>query len=349
MARKVARMSRRLPADRMGIVDAAVARAIDGEAPGRVIAICEAKVIGADPATHAERVRDQRRRRYVGLSRTDEFGLRHVIARVQAGDAVWIDAMVERIADLIADRHPDTTRDELRSALGWLARPAEVLELLLAAQGDSEKVSRATAFPADLLDTLRRADPERFRPRVDLHVHLSDLALSGFAAPVARGEGVGPLLAESQRFTGCRVRVTPVIDLNDGVAVDCYEHPTALTHRVRLGFPGDYFPYPAAVPGLAGAADLDHPTPYDPDGPPGQTGVHNSGPLGRRHHRWKTHAGYTSRQCGRSRYVWRTPHGRYYLVDHTGTHRVDAQEGAQIFDAPPRVDLFVADLIYDAA
>ena len=56
-----------------------------------------------------------------GLSRTDEFGLRHVIARVQAGDAVLIDAMVERIADLIADRHPDTTRDELRSmALGWL-------------------------------------------------------------------------------------------------------------------------------------------------------------------------------------------------------------------------------------
>jgi antitoxin (DNA-binding transcriptional repressor) of toxin-antitoxin stability system len=282
-----------------------------------------------------------------GLSRTDEFGLRHVIARVQAGDAVLIDAMVERIADLIADRHPDTTRDELRSmALGWLARPAEVLELLLAAQGDSEKVSRATAFPADLLDTLRRADPERFRPRVDLHVHLSDLALSGFAAPVARVEGVGPLLAESQLFTGCRVRVTPVIDLNDGVAVDCYEHPTALTHR---GFPGDCFPYPAAVPGLAGAADLDHPTPYDPDGPPGQTGVHNSGPLGRRHHRWKTHAGYTSRQCGRSRYVWRTPHGRYYLVDHTGTHRVDAQEGALIFDAPPGVDLCVADLIYDAA
>jgi hypothetical protein len=49
MARKVARMSRRLPADRMGIVDAAVARAIDGEAPGRVIAICEAKVIEARP------------------------------------------------------------------------------------------------------------------------------------------------------------------------------------------------------------------------------------------------------------------------------------------------------------
>jgi hypothetical protein len=124
MARKVARMSRRLPADRMGIVDAAVARAIDGEAPGRVIAICEAKVIGADPATHAERVREQRRRRYVGLSRTDEFGLRHVIARVQAGDAMLIDAMVERIADLIAPYTPTPrATSSARPWAGWHARP----------------------------------------------------------------------------------------------------------------------------------------------------------------------------------------------------------------------------------
>ena len=118
------------------LVDAAVAEAIGGEAPGRVLAICEAKVIEADAAAHAARVEAQRRRRYVGLSRIDEFGLRHVIARVDAGDAVWIDAMVDRVADLIADRHPDAGRDELRSiALGWLARPAEVLQLLLAGPG----------------------------------------------------------------------------------------------------------------------------------------------------------------------------------------------------------------------
>jgi hypothetical protein len=347
LSRKIARLSRRLPADRVGIVDSAVAAALSGEAPGRVLAICEAKVIQADPVPQAERVKAQRRRRYVALSRNDEFGLRHVIARVNAGDAVWIEAMVDRVADLIADRHPDCGRDELRSiALGWLARPAEVLELLLEGQGDSSEISRATAFPADLLPALAQARPERFRPRVDLHIHLSDLALAGLAAPVARVEGVGPLLADSSLFAGCQVRVTPVIDLNDRVAVDCYEHPADLAHRVRLGFPGDYFPYAAAVPGLAGAADLDHPTPYAPNGPPGQTGIHNSGPLGRRHHRWKTHAGYASRQCGRSRYVWRTPHGHHYLVDHTGTHKLDAQRGAMLFDAPPGVELYFADLTH---
>jgi len=350
LPRKIARLSRRLPADRVDLVDSAVAEALAGQAPGRVLEICEAKVIEADPAAHAARVQAQRRRRYVALSRTDEFGLRHLIARVTAGDAVWIDAMVDRVADLIADRHLEAGRDELRSiALGWLARPAELLHLLLTAQGQSAETSRATAFPADLLSTLATAKPERFRPRVDLFVHLSDLALAGLTPPLARVEGVGPLLADSGLFAGCRVRVTPVIDLHDRIAVDCYEHPTPLARRVRLGFPGDYFPYAAAVPGLshlAGAADLDHPTPYDPDGPPGQTGTHNSGPLGRRHHRWKTHAGHTSRQCGQHRYLWRTPHGRHYLVDHHGTRPIDQQQGDMMLAAPPGIELYFADLAF---
>jgi hypothetical protein len=344
LSRKVARLSRRLPADRVAVVDAAVAAALGGEAPGRVLEICEAKVIEADPVAHEARVEAQRRRRYVALSRTDASGLRHVIAHVEAGDAVWIDAMVERVADLITDRHPSATRDELRSiALGWLARPAEVLRLLLEAQGDSLEVSRATAFPVALLAALATAEPERFRPRVVLYVHLSDLAVAGLAAPVARVEGVGPVLADHHLFSGSKVTVKPVIDLNDRVDLNCYEHPTWLSERRRLASPADYFPFASAVPGLAGRVDLDHPTPYDPQGPPGQTGMHNSGPLGRRHHRWKTHAGYVSRQSGTSRWVWRTPHRRYYLVDHGGTRRLPEEQGALIHDAPPGVEIYLAD------
>jgi len=342
LARKVARLSRRLPADRVDIVDRAVSAAIATEAPGRVLAICEAKVVEADPAAHAARIESERRRRHVSLSRVDEVGLRHVIARVEAGDAVWIDAMVDRVADLIADRRPEAGRDELRSvAFGWLARPAELLRLLLRGQGDSQELSRATAFPADLLPALEAADPERFRPKVHLYVHLSDLALTGLAAPVARVEGVGPILADHALFDGCRVVVKPVIDLDDRVDLNCYEHPTALRERRTLATPGDCFPFAGAVPGLAGRVDLDHSTPYDPTGPPGQTGMHNSGPLGRRHHRWKTHAGYHARQCGTARWVWQTPHGRYYLVDHRGTHPLDPSEGALVFDAPRGVEIYL--------
>lgn len=81
----------------------------------------------------------------------------------------------------------------------------------------------------------------------------------------------------------------------------------------------------------------------DPQGPPGQTGMHNSGPLGRRHHRWKTHAGYVSRQSGTTRWVWRTPYGRHYLVDHRGTRRLDQEGGAMVMAAPRGVEIYLTD------
>jgi len=346
LARKVARLSRRLPADRVAVVDLAVAAAIAHESPGRVLRICEAKVIEADPESHAARVEAERRRRYVALSRSDELGLRQVIARVNAGDAVWVDATVSRVAELIADHHLGASRDELRAiAFGWLGRPAELLRLLLENQV-GEETCRATALPADLLDALRTVDPGRLRPKVHLYVHLSDLALSGHAAPVARAEGLGPVLADHDLFAGCAVTVRPVIDLSDRVSLDCYEHPTWLRERRLVITPADCFPYANGVPGLAGSPDLDHPTSYDEHGPPGQTGLHNSGPLGRRHHRWKTHAGYSARQSGTTRWVWRTPHGRHYLVDHTGTRSLDDRSGALIMDAPSGVEIYLADLAH---
>ena len=78
-----------------------------------MLAVAEAKIIEADPALHQERVEAERRRRYVSSSRTDEFGLRTVIARVEAGDAVWVEAIVARVAEILAPRYPDATADEL--------------------------------------------------------------------------------------------------------------------------------------------------------------------------------------------------------------------------------------------
>jgi hypothetical protein len=49
------------------------------------------------------------------------------------------------------------------------------------------------------------------------------------------------------------------------------------------------------------------------------------------------------------RYVWRTPHGRHYLVDHTGAQRIDAEQGTMLFEAPPGVELYFADLTYAPA
>ncbi len=127
----------------------------------------------------------------------------------------------------------------------------------------------------------------------------------------------------------------PVLDLSDRVRTTAYEHPESLKERVHLITGGDYWPYATST---NRNVDYDHPTPHA-TGPPGQTGTHNSGPLGRRHHRYKTHGGYRSRQCGQGRYVWLTPHGLGFLVDARGTRRITATHARMILDAPPGVDL----------
>jgi hypothetical protein len=136
--------------------------------------------------------------------------------------------------------------------------------------------------------------------------------------------------------------VRPVRDLSSRIRTTAYEHPEALKDQTYLRTAGDYWPYATS---LSRHVDYDHPTPYHHDPPdqkpgPPQTGSHNSGPLGRRHHRWKTHAGYRSRQCGEGRYVWITPHGLAYLVDHLGTHRIHPDRAHAILTAPPGVDIY---------
>jgi hypothetical protein len=344
IARRVAKLSRHLPLDCVGVVDTAVARMIAREAGGRVLAVAEAKIIEADPALHEERAEAERRRRYVTSSRTDEHGLRTVIARVTAGDAHWVDATLARVAEILASRHPDAGVQELRSiAFGFLARPAELFTLLVEHQqpalfDDEAEPSRATAMPADLLDALAQVDLEPLRPRTVLYVHLHEAALHATPA-VARVEGFGPstLTGLTGLLAGCKVAVKPVIDLSDRVRTTAYEHPEALKERVHLTTGGDYWPYAVNV---SRRVDYDHPTPYSAQGPPGQTGTHNSGPLSRRHHRWKTHAGYQARQSGDGRYAWLTPHGLGYLVDHRGTRRIPAQHARMVIDAPMGLDLY---------
>ncbi|PKH37151.1 hypothetical protein SAMN05192575_10172 [Nocardioides alpinus] len=345
VARRVARLTRHLPADKVGVVDAAVARIIAHEAGGRVLAVAEAKIIEADPALHDERVEAERARRYVGFGRTDEFGLRTVIARIEAGDAVWIAATVERVAEILAPTHPHARADELRAvAFGFLARPAELLQLLLEhtepTLSEPETPSRSTAFPADLLDALRGADLSPLAPRAVLYVHLHEAALRG-ADAVARVEDLGPVALSSlcSLLGGTSLTVRPVRDLSSRVRSTSYEHPESLKEQTYLRTGGDYWPYATST---SRRVDYDHPTAYDDTGPPRspQTGSHNSGPLGRRHHRWKTHAGFRSRQCGEGRYVWLTPHGLAFLVDHLGTRRIDPGKAQQMYDAPAGVDLY---------
>lgn len=104
--------------------------------------------------------------------------------------------------------------------------------------------------------------------------------------------------------------------------MNAYEHPASIKERMHLRTVGDVFPHASRV---SRKVDMDHPEDYRRDGPDGQTGDHNAAPLGRTHHRAKTHLGYTLRQLGPDDYVWRTPHGLCRRVDATGTRPLEPE------------------------
>jgi hypothetical protein len=212
--------------------------------------------------------------------------------------------------------------------------------------------------PEELPGWLARAcDPEsRWRlhwptllPRVHLFVHIAKETLDADstahahadagpdsdsatrAGPpgsgVARWEGEGPITREYVReqlapfhaFT-----ITGVIDLAGQEPVDAYEIPRRHRQAVRLRTPADCFPYA----GNLDPVDVDHtrayqhtPEPGQQQPPPGQSRMDNYSPLGRFHHRVKTHGDWQLRQPFDGIYIWRDPYGTHYLVDHTGTRR----------------------------
>lgn len=350
IARRVATMSRDLPLDRVPVVDAAIAPMLGHDSAGRIIEVTRAKVAEADIEAHRQAVEAEKKRRYVSLGRIDDHGLRTLVARVDAGTGAWVDATITRVAEIIATDHRDTTVDELRAiALGLLARPAELLQLLLSHTEDPDEFgpepNRALAFPSALLERLAGLDLSVLAPRATLYVHVHAATLEGVDG-VARVEGLGPHTLDllDGLLAHCALTVRPVIDLEDRIRTTAYEHPQSLKERMHLITGGEYWPWSTSN---SRNVDHDHVTPYRSKGPPGQTGTHNSGPLGRRHHRWKTHAGYRARQAGAGRYVWRTPHGLGFLVDHRGTREIPLPEAAAIIDAPDGIDLYFADAVID--
>lgn len=158
------------------------------------------------------------------------------------------------------------------------------------------------------------------RPPVVLYVHLSQAALQAQVG-VARVEGIGPVTLDRVRtwLGHAHVTVKPVLDVAGQTPVDAYETPDALRDALYVRNPVDAWPY---ATNAARTRDADHTIPYlppDEGGPPGQTGLHNLTLMTRFHHRIKTHGRWQVRQVFPGVLAYRSPHGRHYLVDHTGT------------------------------
>ncbi|MDX6365740.1 MAG: hypothetical protein QOK30_816 [Nocardioidaceae bacterium] len=261
------------------------------------------------------------------------------------GDLSTKDARRARAVGIIA--HP-------QQALDLFDQTAE------AAAGDAADVAPESLLPGNTAAEIVPGATGRPRARVDarpsatLYVHLTIDAFTGAAAsgdagasggtgwPVARVEGVGPVtVGQAQRWLGhCRVTVKPVLDLAGVAPVDGYEIPDRLREAVHLLSPADVFPYATST---RRCGDIDHTVAYTPPmtdratgarprpgddpppdsgGPPAQTRIGNLAPMTRFHHRIKTHGRWQVVQPYPGVFVWRSPHGLMYLVDHTGTRRL---------------------------
>jgi hypothetical protein len=85
--------------------------------------------------------------------------------------------------------------------------------------------------------------------------------------------------------------------------------------------PADSFPWGSSSTNRSDgwrSMQIDHNTPWTPE-VPGLSSIGNYGPLTQFHHNLKTHGGWEVQQPFPGIYLWRDPHGGYYLVDHTGT------------------------------
>lgn len=295
---------------------------------GRTLRLLDGLIAQADPAAAERRAGEERRRRGVFLGRDVTDGVATIIARVNAPGALFFDATVDRLADILAEQGNTDTKEERRSqAVEIMATPARALFLLQSAgQPDQARgecaghlCGRITVLPAKLL------------PKATIYVHIDAESLATRNG-VARVERIGPaaLAQVPVWLAGCQVTVRPVIDLNETPAVDCYEIPRALRAAVQLRSPIEQFPF-----GTVGsrALDLDHIVPFDPGGPPRQTRLANLSPLGRRAHRAKTHGGWKVAVSNPGVLRWTSPAGLGYLVGPTGTHRVRPS-------ARPQCDVF---------
>lgn len=171
----------------------------------------------------------------------------------------------------------------------------------------------------------QRFTPADLRPNATVYIHLTRESVTS-GTGVARVEDAGPVTLDQARelLQHCNVTVKPVIDPETTPGVDSYEATDRLQEAVRLMTPADMFPF---ATGGSRHTDLDHTIAYQRDRQPGtappQTRMGNLAPLTRRHHRIKTFGRWTVRQPFPGILIWRSPHGHHYLVDNTGTRRLN--------------------------
>ncbi|MFT4110073.1 hypothetical protein [Propionicimonas sp.] len=283
---------------------------------GRVLARFRAAVIQVAPAkvtAHADR---SRRSRYVhtGVSQEDP-SLAWMSALADTADVKAFEHLLGLVTKALVEAGDPDPIDVVRSrALGRMADPEGVLALLDGVDDSTPAAQRA-----------EKPSRRRHAPTAQVFVHVgSDLLEDGGPARV---EKIGPILVDelSHLVGHHRIRLTPVVYVNGAPepAVDAYHIPEPIRESVLARDRFKVFPYSSRE---ARGCDLDHTVAYV-GGTPGQTRPSNLGPLTRRAHRGKTHAGWTLDQPRPGVFRWTSPRGQTYRVGPDGTTNLTAGSG----------------------
>ena len=310
-AQRVAQACGDLPKDRAGVVDAVVAPLIGHLGYARLMTRVRAAVVKAAPRLARKKADEAAQSRYcVKRESSGDTGTCFIEACVDTADAVFLDATVDRLAEILGDRGDPRDKDHRRAcALGLLATPAVALSLLgpHTRRGLEDSVV-IPVIPAEVAATAL--------PTCQVYVHCTPESLA--RGGVARVEDLGPVLVDQvARVVGhSRIKLTPVLTVG-GVepVVDAYEIPDRIRETVVLRDGFDVFPYSSRS---ARRQDLDHTRAYRP-GRRGQTRPSNLGPVNRRAHRAKTLAGWHLDQPRPGVFWWRSELGQRFRVGPDGT------------------------------
>jgi hypothetical protein len=162
-ARKIAEQTRTLSWEACANVDHALSDFVGMMPWPRFAKILSATILEADPALAAERAERARTTQDV-FSFDSEDGLKTIVAKAAAGNAIWFLATVNRIAEILAARgDTDPVGTRRARALGILAQPAEALQLLIEHQQDradepNESTEQAAPYASSEKD--RECEPD---------------------------------------------------------------------------------------------------------------------------------------------------------------------------------------------
>lgn len=141
---------------------------------------------------------------------------------------------------------------------------------------------------------------------VTIYAHVGDTSVA-----TVDNTGAQTLVSQVRAWCGAATRVTvkPVIDLNVAESSPGYQPSAKVREHVVLRDRSCVFPSCARP---AAGCDLDHRVAHDSGG---ATATDNLHPLCRRHHRTKTHAGWTYTNPAPGLYTWTSPTGLTFTVD----------------------------------